>query len=167
MNYLQHEITSITKNIWNTVLNMEVQNLDGDVSPSDCVKGRFLTGVVQIEGKWRGVVSLRYPSTLAKEVAARIFSVPLEKVSLEDMRDAMAEMVNMTGGNLKGALPKPSTLSIPTVGEGTDYTIVVNGTRLLNCLAFQCGGETFWVSVFETPRKNDFSEDQSHEATFV
>ena len=37
-------------------------------------------------------------------------------VSLEDVQDALGEVANVVGGNLKALLPEGSTLSLPVVG---------------------------------------------------
>jgi chemotaxis protein CheX len=162
MQYLQNEIGAIVNNIWSSILAIDIQSLDEQISLTD--EGRHLTGVVQIEGEWNGVVALLYPCTLARRIASSMFDVPVGDATLEDLRDAMAEMVNMTGGNIKGLLPGITKLSIPMVGEGDDYSIVVRGSKLLTRIPFLCEGEFVWVTLYETTNQDHAPNGRQHEA---
>jgi len=41
----------------------------------------------------------------------------------EDVRDALGELANMLAGNLKSVLPSGVVLSMPSVIEGSDYSL--------------------------------------------
>ena len=47
-----------------------------------------------------------------------MFDVEIEEVSPADVLDAVGELVNIVGGNLKGMLPSPTGLSLPSVTDG-------------------------------------------------
>jgi len=40
-----------------------------------------------------------------------------DELEAEDVDDALGELANVVGGNVKAALPGPSTLGLPQVGE--------------------------------------------------
>ena len=64
MQYLQSEIKVIVKNIWASILDLDIQEFDADVPQIN--EGRYLTGLVHEDGTWQGVITLAYPSTLAR-----------------------------------------------------------------------------------------------------
>lgn len=95
-----------------------------------------MTGVVHIAGGFAGALHLSCARQLVVWAASKMFNRPGEDISADDLRDALGELTNMTAGNLKSRLPGTSTISLPTVVEGTDYEItcldsnVVAVTRL-------------------------------------
>jgi chemotaxis protein CheX len=64
--------------------------------------------------------------------------------------DAIGEVANMAGGNVKALLPGPSVLSLPEVaGEGA--ASVATGGRPVSRLAFAIDGSPLVVTVVEDP----------------
>jgi len=43
--------------------------------------------------------------------------MPAEEVTSDEIGDALGELANVLGGNVKAMLPAPSTMSLPTVSE--------------------------------------------------
>jgi chemotaxis protein CheX len=78
-----------------------------------------------------------------------MFDVDAAQATIAQAQDAIAELVNMTGGNLKGLVPEPSQLSLPSVTTGSDLAHRMPGSRLVDAVAFACDGEPFVVSVHE------------------
>jgi chemotaxis protein CheX len=74
---------------------------------------------VSIAGPCPAVVSLELPSEVAAAATRRMLGAAEdEDVTGEDVADAVGELVNMVGGNVKSLLPSGSTLSLPQVVEG-------------------------------------------------
>ena len=71
---------------------------------------------VSVTGAWDGQVSLEMTSETAYEAAARMLGEVA--VETEDVLDAVGELVNMVGGNVKSLMPTPSVLGLPVVVEG-------------------------------------------------
>ena len=76
---------------------------------------------VQVTGPWNGTVVL----TVGRETAAELTRSLLkehapEVLDAEDVTDAMGELANVVGGNVKGVLPAPSLLGLPQVGEAPE-----------------------------------------------
>jgi len=72
----------------------------------------------------------------------------LANSAMADMQDAIAELANMVGGNLKSILPGPSMLSLPepvTPTAGTHDP--AEGRRLTN-VALCCENEPIHVTVY-------------------
>jgi hypothetical protein len=76
-----------------------------------------LSAWVDITGPWTGSVVL----TTGRQTAADLTRALLreaapELLDHEDVADAFGEIANVVGGNVKAALPGPSTLGLPEVG---------------------------------------------------
>ncbi len=77
-----------------------------------------LSAWVDVVGPWTGSVVL----TTGRQTAADLTRALLgeaapELLDHEDVADAIGEIANVVGGNVKAALPGPSTLGLPAVGE--------------------------------------------------
>ena len=73
---------------------------------------------VDVVGPWTGSVVL----TTGRQTAADLTRALLgeatpEPLDHEDVADAIGEIANVVGGNVKAALPGPSTLGLPEVGR--------------------------------------------------
>jgi chemotaxis protein CheX len=147
MQVADSEISLLTETIWRSVLGLDVQRA-GETARAPGSE-RYLTGCVQITGSWEGTVTLDCSASLARVVAGIMFGVSPERAESVEIQDALGEMTNMTGGNIKNLLPSPSLLSLPSVTEGVDYTVTVPGARLLSQVVFECQGEPFRVSLLE------------------
>jgi chemotaxis protein CheX len=108
------DMSEIAKSIWSSVLGLSLQEGVGtgpDVETS-------ISGNVEISGAWLGLVSVEMPNDAARSVAALLFAMEPNEVSEAEMNDALGELANMLGGNVKALLPAPSKLSLPAVSQG-------------------------------------------------
>ena len=77
-----------------------------------------LSAWVDVVGPWTGSVVLTTDRQTAAELTrALLGSAAPELLDHEDVADAFGEIANVVGGNVKAALPGPSVLSLPDVGE--------------------------------------------------
>lgn len=106
-----------------------------------------LTGCVHIDGAWNGAALVQCELPLARRMTAVLFDRAERDVTLEDVRDALGELTNMVGGNVKALLPAPSRLSLPTVVEGADYAVTVPGTKPAGVVSFRTGGEILVIRI--------------------
>ncbi len=82
-----------------------------------------MTGIVQISGGFSGAIHLICGRSVIRAAAAQMFSVEEKELVDDDLRDALGELTNMVGGNVKTLLPGSESLSLPTVIEGSDYGV--------------------------------------------
>ncbi len=68
-----------------------------------------VTGCIQISGAWQGAVVLLTTDGFARNAASRMLCIELEDLTSADIQDAMAELTNMIGGNIKSQVPGPAT----------------------------------------------------------
>ena len=76
-----------------------------------------LSAWVDVVGPWTGSVVLTTGRQTAAELTrALLAEAAPELLDHEDVADAFGEIANVVGGNVKAALPGPSTLGLPEVG---------------------------------------------------
>jgi chemotaxis protein CheX len=140
------EIEVLVATIWSSMLGLEVRPTDEEVPAGS---GDFLTGCVHITGGWFGAVTLCCSAGLARQAAGILFAVPPADATDEQVHDALGELANITGGNLKALLPGPCCLSLPTVTRGAEYRVHVLRSRVQARSAFRCDGGLAHVAVLE------------------
>ena len=78
-----------------------------------------LSSWVDVVGTWTGSVVLTTGRQTAAELTrALLGEAAPELLEHDDVADAFGEIANVVGGNVKAALPGPSALGLPEVGEG-------------------------------------------------
>lgn len=117
-------VIDATREVFSTMVMMDPM----DDYPIKEPLNRFrcsITGMVGFAGTYSGVVSIHCPVALALKITSSMLGMECEEVN-EDLNDAIGEIANMLGGNVKQVLSKGGLdvkLSIPTVISGEDYTI--------------------------------------------
>lgn len=122
-----------------------------DMVPSDqscCDETDALSAVIRISGGWDSLVQVLAPRATARVIASTMFATDVDCLSEEEIRDAVGEIVNMVGGNLKGIVEGESSLSLPCVGEasgetpfGSDFTGIT--------VAHRCQGDPLIVRLLD------------------
>lgn len=121
-------IEEIVQNIYSTMLNIEL--IRGETpTPSDADQ---LMSSVQITGEWLGSVVLALSPELACNTAESMLGLPAGTANEDDMREVVAELANMVGGNLKSLLPGPSYLSLPSVFKANDFELQIRQALLID-----------------------------------
>ena len=150
MQFLENEIRQITQWIWAATLDREIQ--PGHHPDWQARQTQTLMGSVRITGDWEGAVTLNCSTALARQIAAIMFGIPEQATTIEQTQDALGELTNMVGGNIKALLPVPSRLSLPTVAEGVDYLALLPGGRVISEVNFECLGEPFFVILLKSEK---------------
>ena len=82
---------------------------------------RTLSSWVEIAGPWTGVVVLTTGCDTAAELTRALLGPHAPEVlEDEDIDDALGELANVVGGNVKAVLPGPSVLGLPEVGTAPE-----------------------------------------------
>jgi chemotaxis protein CheX len=106
------DVQTVVEEVWTSFLGTTDPLVVG--RPADHEAGG--SAAVTVTGAWEGMVSVELPTTMAEEVCRRMLGV--EDTVDEDVADAVGELVNMIGGNVKSLMPGPSVLSLPVVAAG-------------------------------------------------
>ena len=102
---------------------------------------------MQITGGWEGAVRLDSSLALARIAAARFLGAEPDTVSMDQIRDALGELANMSAGMIKNLLPAPSYLSLPSVADGTEYSFTICKSNVESEVRFECEGERLAVAL--------------------
>ena len=79
-----------------------------------------LSAWVEIVGPWNGAVVLTCGRATAEELSRCLLAEHAPPVlDKEDVDDALGELANVVGGNVKAVLPGPSVLGLPEVASGS------------------------------------------------
>ena len=110
------QLLDITRNVWTEFLGIGLSPVrSGQALPRSVLTGCLAS--VTIAGAWNGAVSVGCSRPLARRAAASMFALPTGDITPEHMQDALSELANIIGGNVKALLPGPSTLSLPEYRE--------------------------------------------------
>jgi CheY-specific phosphatase CheX len=147
MEVAQEDIRSVAEDVWSSVLGLAIApaqvptpRLDGQDS---------LLASVHISGAWEGTVLLECAAALMSRAAAAMLEMAPEDLGADEVHDVLGELANIIGGNIKGLLPGPSSLSLPTVVQGRDVSIFVPGAEELAKVFFECEREHFSVTLLK------------------
>jgi len=141
----EQEIQQVTTEIWGSMLDLHPA-VTSDEDSGASADGR-IGASVQITGGWEGAVRLDSSLALARAAAARFVGTEPEQVSIDQVRDAMGELANMSAGMIKNLLPGPSYLSLPSVADGSEYNFTICKSNVESQVKFECQGEKFAVSL--------------------
>ena len=109
------DLVAVAGQVWESCLAHHPDVLvEGPVASLD---GPVTRASVVIRGGWSGVVLLEMGAATAQE-AARVMLDRDEgdDVEPDEVADAVGELVNIIGGNVKSLLPAASSLGLPQVG---------------------------------------------------
>jgi chemotaxis protein CheX len=140
------DLAQIVESVFQSMLNLDVSWSE---LPWVASEDR-LTAAVHMAGDWNGAVLLECDRNQACRFAGRFLSSdpPLE---VDDVvRDMLGELVNMIGGNLKSVLARGLGLSMPSVVDGSDYSLRFCRAKVHERIALECEEGPFWVTVLTT-----------------
>ncbi|HWJ66569.1 MAG TPA: chemotaxis protein CheX [Nocardioides sp.] len=114
------DLRSVTEDVWMALVGEADPLLPRAVpagAPFDAA-GAW-SAATTITGGWRGVVTVELDEQVARHLTAEMLAIgSADDVTDGDLADAVGELVNMVGGNVKSLMPGPSVLSLPAVAAG-------------------------------------------------
>lgn len=159
MTVTESEIIEVANAVWDAMLGMEIYEMDPETKLAD---GPFITATVLITGAFEGGVTLVLPSAVGSQLAALMFGMEADEVSPEEMTDAVGELANMVGGNLKALVPAPAKLSLPSVAVGDHYTVSFPGTQVTSHVAVGFEGNVLHISLHSRTEAQSVRNNETH-----
>ena len=141
--FLISELNRVTSQIWEYMFEWMAQTTE--TAPSNDVDTR--SAMVMVSGAWQGAVIITASRNLAGLAAAHMFSVAPEEVSDECVGEALKELANITGGNIKTVLPEPCVLSTPVSLGNVGFGFYPAETEPVCSLHYTVHNEPFKVTV--------------------
>ncbi|MGD8440701.1 MAG: chemotaxis protein CheX [Holophagae bacterium] len=136
----------IVRTVWSTQLGLD---LDPDPDRPIPIAGPSMTAAVHITGDFLGGVRLAAGLPLVRRAAAIMFARPEDRITADDARDTLGELANIVAGNIKALIDGTSSISLPTIVDGSDYTVSTVDLRASEELGFTLDREPLTVTVFE------------------
>ena len=104
---------------------------------------------VDVNGTTSGRVLLTTERSTADQLARALLQMaPDEPVSPEDFVDALGEVANVVGGNVKSLVPEPGVLTLPQVTQDRPPTLP---DALIYELALDWRGSALVISLWKLP----------------
>ncbi len=119
---LRERMVASTIEIFTSMVLMDVTVAE-DVDQKYGTLANSITGVVGLTGTIRGVLAIHIPHVVALEITGNFLGIELDQVN-EDVEDAIGELANMVGGNVKSLLSEKGRdieLSLPSTVSGKEY----------------------------------------------
>jgi len=143
---LTSALVQIVESVFETMMSLPVAECGTPWLPS----GDRLTSALHLSGDWNGAVLLECDRGQACRFAGRFLSMDPPDAVDDVVRDVLGELANMIGGNLKCVLTAGIRLSMPSIVDGSDYSLRVCGAEVRERLGFQCAEGPFWITVLAT-----------------
>jgi chemotaxis protein CheX len=140
---LPSEVAQIVESVFGSMLGLEARQCEEPWFPS----GDRLTAAVHLAGHWNGAVLLECDRHQACQFAGRFLSLDPPDAVDDVVRDVLGELANMIGGNLKCVLTQGIRLSMPSVVDGSDYSVRICRAKVSDRVAFRNEEGPFWVTI--------------------
>lgn len=114
------DVRLVTDEVWRSLLGETEELLPPPPAPAERLAGDDVwSAVVTVSGEWHGIVTVELGDGVAADLTRQMLALdPTDDLADADVADAVGELVNMIGGNVKSLMPGPSVLSLPTVAAG-------------------------------------------------
>lgn len=143
---LPDQLASRTRDVWNTVLGLDLQPADAAaVAPAG--GQRRWSGCIALSGNWRGAITVSCLEPMARMVSGAMFGIEPADASDAEIQDAIGEIANILGGQTKQVLGDNCVLGLPVVIEGEHFETTVPHSHAVVKLTFRCEGHRVDVAV--------------------
>ena len=108
-----------------------------------------ITGMVGLAGTHKGMLAVHFPNSLALAITTSFLGMEVEEMN-EDVQDAIGEIANMLGGNVKTILSdkgRDIQLSLPSTISGEEYSFMSQDEVDQVILPFQADAGVFFVEL--------------------
>jgi CheY-specific phosphatase CheX len=130
---LADDLGRIVRIIWSTQLGLELEDADSDILEQRLLNRETITVGVKFSGGFTGSLVQQCSEQVSVMAAHAAFATHEGDLATTDVRDVLAELANVTAGNLKTILPGESEFSFPEVvdpDEGTGSLVAEAGFEL-------------------------------------
>lgn len=147
MEGLERSVAELAESVWEQTIGVALVPVPAG---EPVAEGRTIEGHVHVSGQWRGTLVLQCSFAAAEAATRQMFSLGESVPTLGDVQDAIGELTNMVGGNVKALMSEDGCfLSLPVVVEGRDFSVHVSGARVMTRHAFTSEGASVVVTLLE------------------
>ena len=145
---IREKLIEATIEIFTGMVMMDISPTDEPAEKTRTLK-KSITGMVGLAGTHKGVLAVHFPNEVALAVTSNFLGMDVGEVN-EDVQDAIGEIANMLGGNLKTILSdrgRDIQLSLPSTIFGDEYTFSSQAESDRIVLSFQSPNGMFYVEA--------------------
>ena len=147
------DLEAITTEVWTAYLLDDDEPMLPVAARDDDQQEDVVHASVGVHGAWSGQVVHEIAPQAAELVARAMLG--LDEVGPADVGDAVGELVNMVGGNVKSVMPSPSTLGLPMVVQGRVTRSAAYEAVEVCSTDLGWAGQTVRVSVWASAQKKE------------
>lgn len=144
---IEDKIIEATKEIFSSMVMMEIEVKE--VMESHGPLTDTITGLIGLAGTHKGVLGIHTPYHVAKAITSSFLGMEVEEID-EDVHDAVGELANMLGGNVKSILSENGRdidLSLPSTIAGSEYNFQSDKEVDTVIIQFDTGQGEFMVEL--------------------
>jgi len=134
----------VTQDVFRIMAKMEVESSPNPFANS----AASIDSLIYYIGGASGSLVLECSANVASAFAERVTGSPASSLNEEDVRDAVGELVNMIGGNLKALLPGDTAISTPLVFTSLKDLPLRKNASPISSLDFTCEFGQFRLSLY-------------------
>jgi flagellar motor switch protein FliN len=142
-------ITGSVTATFSSMLSQDVRLTEAE--PPGGTASHRMVGTLTFAGNVTGIVNVQVTLDFGRQMAAAMLGREAESIQpAEEVRDVVAEITNIVGGNLKSVLNDaghPCLLSTPAITYGSDFSIKSLSMDRFERFVFQAGEQTMIVEV--------------------
>ena len=141
-------VVEATVEIFTGMVMMEIEQ-DGEPFQELGTLENGITGMVGLAGTHKGMLAVHFPNELAMAITTSFLGMEVEGIN-EDVQDAVGEIANMLGGNVKTILTDRGydiQLSLPSTISGEEYTFLPDNELDQVIIPFRAPSGTFFVEL--------------------
>ena len=119
---IREKIISSAIEIFTSMVMMDISVSEAEFDSKGKLENS-ITGVIGLAGVQKGVLAIHVPYPVAFAITGNFLGIEINEIN-EDVEDAIGEIANMLGGNVKSILSengKDIELSLPSTISGSEY----------------------------------------------
>lgn len=144
---LENKVIAATLDVFDTMVMLKADP-EPPLDRKASISCNF-SGMLGLAGDLRGMLAVHWTRDLARDITSRLLGEDIGDAE-EDIRDAIAEIVNMIAGGIKTAFSaegKVLELSVPTTVTGNSYSVRSAGNASHIIIPFRTGNGHFWTEL--------------------
>ena len=107
-------VTQMVDELFSSMFDTSIELIDG---PFDATAPESFQAAIRINGDWKAELRVIASRQLAESIAQSMFDVDASELNEGEILDALGEIANVIGGNVKGVVDQACSLSLPCVGK--------------------------------------------------
>ncbi len=144
---IKEKLIESTKEIFSSMVMMDI-SVAGVVQEHGVLHDT-ITGMIGLAGTHKGVLAVHVPYSVAMAITSSFLMMDVEEIT-EDVHDAIGEIANMLGGNVKSILSENGRdidLSLPSTISGAEYSFQSDKEVDTVIISFDTGNGEFIVEM--------------------